>query len=148
MMSTQEWPKVWKTWRDALSAHGATIQALEIAPPAREEDVIAAEARIGRPLPGSLRDVLLGFSAHVRCKWYWDDGPAEPRPLKDLSRHGELEWNCATLQRYRSDTEDLTDDIEMYGEEGAVLYRETVVFQEVPNGDVGGRLKKRRGGLP
>jgi hypothetical protein len=108
---------------------------LEIAPPAREEDILAAEARLGRPLPSSLRHVLLTFSAHVWMKWYWTGGPAEPRPLKNLSRHGELEWNCATLLRYRSDDEDPTDDVFMYGEEGAALYRETVVFQEVGNGD-------------
>ncbi|CAN5549072.1 hypothetical protein BH09GEM1_BH09GEM1_09610 [soil metagenome] len=134
-MATRDWLGTWETWRSALNAHGAVIQAFVVEPPAQHEDVAAAEKRLGRPLPSSLRDVLLTFSAHVWFKWYWKHGPTEPRALRNLSRHGELEWNCATLQRYRADNDDPTDEIFMYGEEGAVLYRETVVFQEVANGD-------------
>jgi hypothetical protein len=131
----QEWPKVWAEWREVLNSRGAVVQALEIAPPALETEVRATERRLGRPIPSALRDALLGFSAHVHFMWYLDDGPAEPRALKNLSRFGELEWSCATLERYRTEHDDLSADIEMYGQEGATLLTETIVFQVVANGD-------------
>jgi hypothetical protein len=134
-MPERHWLETWKTWMAALHAHGAVIQAFEIGPPAPEADVIAAEARTGRPIPASLREVLLTFSGRVRIKWYLDDGPSEPKALNRLSKFGELEWNVATLTRYRSDTDDAADDIFMYGEPMAALLREAIAFQEVPNGD-------------
>jgi hypothetical protein len=134
-MPEHEWIGIWNTWIAALRARGAVIQAFEIGPPAMESDVAAAEVRIGRPIPASLRQVLLTFSGHVRIKWYLDDGPSEPRALRNLSKFGELEWDVATLKRYRSDADDAADDIFMYGEPVTALLREAIAFQEVPNGD-------------
>jgi hypothetical protein len=134
-MPQRDWREQWEAWRGALSARGAVIQDLMIGPVAREEQLVATETRLGRALPSSLRNVLLEVSAQVRFKWYLGSGPSEPRPLRNLSRGGELEWNWDTLDRYRTEDDDLQDDTAMYGEDGAILLTQTVVFQEVGNGD-------------
>jgi hypothetical protein len=134
-MSESSWLDELISWHDLLIGHGAIIQSLEIEPPATMDEMRSAEARVGRPLPRSLRRVLFSFGRRVRFKWFLEEGPSEPRELKDLSRFGELHWDVVSLKRYRSDGEDWRDDLLTYGESGAQLMRESIVFQEVGNGD-------------
>ncbi len=65
----RRWPILWRAAADAVRARGGVVDGPHLAPPATLDEVREAEARLGRPLPASLRTVFLSLSGRISFSW-------------------------------------------------------------------------------
>jgi len=139
--------RTWERLRDALVARGAEVQALDIAPPAPEVDVVAVEKTLGSPMPAEFRGVITTFSAHAHFWWggIADKALAMSGALRELGAFGELQWdlgNLVRLEQARRSWAELVIDLPRE----YAIWSEALAFQSVGNGDLLG-IDRRTGAV-
>jgi hypothetical protein len=135
-------PMLWETWlarwRAAVEAcerlGGETAQVI-CSPPATSEQITEVEQELELTLPSSLRSVLQGFASRVEVYWALPDDADPPGELGTIFA-GNCSWNLHDLVAMNASHREVvrryfTDDSDKYQR----LWRNTLVFQEVQNGD-------------
>lgn len=109
-MPRSDWPARWEALRQACAKSKATGRwetgrkkppRFQIGPPATEQDVAAIEAILGRPIPLSLRKVLLEYSANVCIEWQLPDRRKRPDAFREIFA-GECRWDLQSLPALES----------------------------------------------
>jgi len=104
-MAISDWPARWESLRRACKARGAAGRwaegagkppRFEIGQPATEQEVAAIEAKLGCPIPASLRQVLLDYSSSTFIEWALPDGTVMPDVFRQIAS-GECRWDLASL---------------------------------------------------
>jgi hypothetical protein len=75
----------WNSWKQRCEAVVQSCEQLDIdcqewviSPPASEREVELVEAKLGRPIPVSFRNVLTRYSSHFELRWFLKRNP-KPR---------------------------------------------------------------------
>ncbi|MDD9944203.1 MAG: SMI1/KNR4 family protein [Myxococcales bacterium] len=92
----RDWEALWASARKAVLQLGAECEPAQVAPPAELREVERVEADLGRPLPQSLRAVVLGFSRKVSFRWQLPDDTERPEEFAEIFA-GEVGWNLGEL---------------------------------------------------
>ncbi len=80
----------------AIADRGADCDPLVVEPPASEEEVLAVEQTLGRPLPQSVRHFVRTTTTRIRLWWHLDDDPPLPPPLDGLFC-GDVHFGLAAI---------------------------------------------------
>lgn len=84
---------IFDNWRRQLEntirlaqAKGCSRCELNVGKPAPDAELVEVERQLGRRLPPSFRQVLLGFAGSVEISWFLPDAAKPPEPKRALSR--------------------------------------------------------------
>ncbi len=92
-MPIPDWPARWEALRRACDQHNATGRWAEgvgqpptflIGPPASDREIAEVETTLGCPIPASVRNVFLKYSAATRIEWALPEGTVLPEPFRQI----------------------------------------------------------------
>lgn len=130
------WIARWEGAVTGAAARGAiTTTGVVIEPPATPDQLDAAEAVTGVPIPHSLRSLFLA-SRMVDVTWYLDDEVAQASPIPGVFS-GVCGWNVAQLAKsmddYRSWVANVFSDLR---DPYDAVWHDKYPFMGVVNGDI------------
>lgn len=125
----------WEKFADAVKSIGGEVQAFTISQPAKSDEVITLEKKLGFAIPSSLREVLLNFASKVEFRWFFPDGYKLEGELNEIfcgERHWSLEWICEFNESKNGWVEECFPNKE---DPYDVVWHNKLAFHEVGNGD-------------
>jgi hypothetical protein len=131
------WEKWVPRWRRAIAACeriGSDGVRLHVGPAAAALRVEAVEREMHRPIPRSLRSVLLGFSGDVDFFWFLPNGVTPPEPFDGVF-YGGCCWDVGELSRINQRLDWLVEHCFVADEPDHRLWRDKFAFQSILNGD-------------
>lgn len=130
------WTSDWAAILAACNALGGQASELAIAQPATASDVQAVASELGRPLPESLRQVLLDFSSAVSFRWRLPKDFKLPKPLREIFG-GELAWDVRRLVEVEQERASWQQNVFPNADDAYdSVWHNKLGFIAVPNGDV------------
>jgi hypothetical protein len=90
-----EWRRRLERTIELARAKGCSQCWLKLGEPASKAEMVEVERQLGRPLPPSLRRVLLEFAGSFETSWFLPEDAKPPKPLNIFC--GTLSWDVARL---------------------------------------------------
>ena len=105
--------------------------------PAKEEEILEVEKKLGYRIPEDFRDILLNYSSYFEYYWDYDDEKniKLPNNLKDIFA-GDLHWGLKLLLNFEESRQGWVDICYPdYSNEYDKVWHNKLAFYEVGNGD-------------
>jgi hypothetical protein len=134
-MLWETWLARWRAAIEACERLGGDTEEIIWSAPATSEQIDEAEHQLGVTLPSSLRSVFQDLASHVNVYWALPDDAEPPGELEQIFA-GSCSWNLHDMVRMNVSHREVvrryfTDASDVYQQ----FWRDTLVFQEVQNGD-------------
>ena len=119
---------------------GEFFREFKIGTPAKEEEILEAEKKLGYRIPEDFRDILLNYSSCFKYFWNIYKGVSEeqielPNNLKGIFA-GDLHWELNVLVKFQEDNKDWIEEcFPDYNDEYDRVWHNKMLFYEVGNGD-------------
>ena len=119
---------------------GEFFREFKIGTPAKEEEILEVEKRLGYKIPEDFRDILLNYSLYFEYFWNIYKGVSEeqielPNNLKGIFA-GDLHWELNVLVKFQEDNKDWIEEyFPDYNDEYDRVWHNKMLFYEVGNGD-------------
>ena len=119
---------------------GEFFREFKIGTPAKEEEILEVEKRLGYKIPEDFRDILLKYSSCFEYDWNIYKGVSEkqielPDNLKGIFA-GDLHWELNVLVKFQEDNKDWIEEcFPDYNDEYDRVWHNKMLFYEVGNGD-------------
>ena len=119
---------------------GEFFREFKIGTPAKEEEILEVEKRLGYKIPEDFRDILLKYSSCFEYDWNIYKGVSEkqielPDNLKGIFA-GDLHWELNVLVKFQEDNKDWIEEcFPDYNDEYDRVWYNKMLFYEVGNGD-------------
>ena len=109
----------------------------KIEPPAKEEEILEAEKKLGYRIPEDFRDILLNYSSYFEYFWSYEEknNIELPSNLKHIFS-GDLHWRINLLVNFEVSRKDWIEGcFPDYNDEYDRVWHNKMPFYEVGNGD-------------
>ena len=119
---------------------GEFFREFKIGTPAKEEEILETEKRLGYKIPEDFRDILLNYSSYFEYFWNIYKGVSEeqielPDNLKGIFA-GDLHWELNVLVKFQEANKDWIEEcFPNYNDEYDRVWHNKMLFYEVGNGD-------------
>ena len=119
---------------------GEFYREFKIGTPAKEEEILEVEKRLGYKIPEDFRDILLKYSSCFEYDWNIYKGVSEkqielPDNLKRIFA-GDLHWELNVLVKFQEDNKDwIKECFPDYNDKYDRVWHNKMLFYEVGNGD-------------
>ena len=119
---------------------GEFFREFKIGTPAKEEEILEVEKRLGYKIPEDFRDILLKYSSCFEYDWNIYKGVSEkqielPDNLKGIFA-GDLHWELNVLVKFQEDNKDWIEEcFPDYNDEYDRVWHNKMLVYEVGNGD-------------
>ena len=129
-----------KKFQKGIENIGGHIRETKIEAPAKGEEILEVEKKLGYSLPKDFRDVLLNYSSHFEYFWSTYKDPEEEQiefPEKFCAIFaGNLHWGLDLLLDFEKSRKDWVDVcFPDYNNEYDKVWHNKLAFYKVANGD-------------